>query len=53
MTIQSECKSGLRDKNHKYVDCGIEVYDGIADIIFTENGQEVLRKQVWVSGHIE
>jgi len=52
-TEENKCTCRNRDKYHKCVDCGIEIYNGIADIIFTNNGQEVSRKQVWASGHVE
>ena len=54
MTTSTECKSGLRDKNHHCVDCGKEVFDGIADIILIDSdGKELQRKQKWISGHID
>lgn len=50
--MSEKCISHDRDKNHKCVVCGIEIFDGLADIVDTSDGIRHV-KQMWVTGHVE
>lgn len=47
-----QCTSRLRDKNHRCVDCGREVFDDIADCVFLDEGKVIHTKKQWVTGHV-
>ena len=53
MTVQSECNSTRRDKHNNCVECGHEIFSGIADIVLIgKEGERLETKQKWISGHI-
>jgi len=53
-TKTTECKSRTRDKYNKCVECGIEIFSGMADyVLLNDDGIEIKRISRFTWGHVD